>query len=71
MNDTPRLLLSEAFPRSFSLPALVQLLSLWQGRSRLRRQLADMARANPHLIEDIGLTRRQVAQEIAKPFWRA
>ncbi|MBD9680259.1 DUF1127 domain-containing protein [Pseudomonas sp. PDM18] len=70
MNDTPRLLLPEASLRPFSLLSLMQLLALWQARARVRRQLACMARANPHLIEDIGLTRRQVAQEIAKPFWR-
>ncbi|WP_296288419.1 hypothetical protein [Pseudomonas sp.] len=71
MNDTPRLLLSEASHRPLSLPALLELLALWQARSRVRGQLASMARANPHLIEDIGLTRRQVALEVAKPFWRA
>lgn len=71
MNDTPRLLLSEASCRPFSLPALLGLLALWRARTRVRRQLASMARANPHLVEDIGLTRCQVAMEIAKPFWRA
>ncbi|WP_236201966.1 DUF1127 domain-containing protein [Pseudomonas pseudonitroreducens] len=71
MNHTPRLLLPEVSLRSLSLPTLWQLLALWQARARLRRQLAGMARANPHLIEDIGLTRRQVALEIGKPFWRA
>lgn len=71
MNDTPRLLLSEAPTRHFSPSAVLELLALWQARARVRRQLAVMARANPHLIEDIGLTRRQVALEIAKPFWRA
>ena len=30
-----------------------------------------MSKANPHLIDDIGLTRRQVEAEIAKPFWQA
>lgn len=71
MNDTPRLLLSEAPSGHFSPSAVPELLALWQARARLRRQLAVMARTNPHLIEDIGLTRRQVATEIAKPFWRA
>lgn len=71
MNDTPRLLLSEAPPRHFSPSAVLELLALWKARARLRQQLAVMARANPHLIEDIGLTRRQVVLEIAKPFWRA
>ncbi|UCL84798.1 DUF1127 domain-containing protein [Pseudomonas sp. HS-18] len=71
MNDTPRLLLSEAPSGHFGPSAVPELLALWQARARLRQQLAMMARANPHLIEDIGLTRRQVATEIAKPFWRA
>ncbi len=71
MNDTPRLLLSEAPSGHFGPSAVPELLALWQARARLRRQLAVMARTNPHLIEDIGLTRRQVATEIAKPFWRA
>ncbi|QRY77160.1 hypothetical protein JVX91_16235 [Pseudomonas sp. PDNC002] len=71
MNDTPRVLLSEASPWPVSLRALLELPALWQARARVRRQLAVMARANPHLIADIGLTRRQVALEIAKPFWRA
>lgn len=71
MNDTPRLLLSKASIRPFSPLALLELLSLWQMRTRVRRQLATLARAHPYLIDDIGLTRRQVALEIAKPFWRA
>ena len=29
-----------------------------------------MSKDNPHLIDDIGLTRRQVEAEIAKPFWQ-
>ena len=71
MNDTPRLLLSKASTRSLSPLALLELLSLWQTRARVRRQLASLARAHPYLIDDIGLTRRQVGLEIAKPFWRA
>jgi uncharacterized protein YjiS (DUF1127 family) len=29
-----------------------------------------MAKANPHLIEDIGMKKWQVEAEIAKPFWQ-
>jgi uncharacterized protein YjiS (DUF1127 family) len=29
-----------------------------------------MAEANPHLIDDIGLTRHQVEAEIVKRFWQ-
>jgi uncharacterized protein YjiS (DUF1127 family) len=63
-------LLRRAAPLRPSLAALGQLFALWQARVLLRRQLARMARGNPYLIEDIGLTRAQVAAEIAKPFWR-
>lgn len=70
MNHSPPLLLPKVPPRLFSLAALRSLLAVWQARVRLRHQLATMAKANPHLIDDIGLSRRQVAAEIAKPFWR-
>lgn len=43
----------------------------WEDRKRFRLDLERMAETGPHLIDDIGLTRRQVAAEIAKPFWRA
>ena len=39
-------------------------------RIRFRWELEQMSEANPHLIDDIGLTRRQVEAEIAKPFWQ-
>lgn len=40
-------------------------------RKRLRWELKQMAKANSHLIDDIGLTRRQVEAEIARlPFWQ-
>ena len=29
-----------------------------------------MSKDNPDLIDDIGLTKRQVEAEIAKPFWQ-
>lgn len=52
------------------LAALYGMIATWRERTRLRRHLGQMAKANPHLIADIGLTRRQVEAEIAKPFWQ-
>ena len=40
-------------------------------RIRFRWELEQKLKANPHLIDDIGLTKRQVEAEIAKPFWQA
>lgn len=42
----------------------------WRERIRLRWELEQMAKDNPHLIDDIGLTKRQVEAEVAKPFWQ-
>ncbi|MFD2053413.1 DUF1127 domain-containing protein [Mesorhizobium calcicola] len=42
----------------------------WRERIRFRWQLEQMSKDNPHLIDDIGLTKRQVEEEIAKPFWQ-
>ena len=42
----------------------------WRERIRFRWQLEQMLKDNPHLIDDIGLTRRQVEAEIAKRFWQ-
>jgi uncharacterized protein YjiS (DUF1127 family) len=40
-------------------------------RTRFRLELKRMAKDNPHLIEDIGLTRGQAEEEIARlPFWQ-
>ncbi len=51
--------------------AVRRLIATWRWRVRFRWELAQKARANPHLIDDIGLTRRQVEEEIAKPFWQS
>lgn len=42
----------------------------WRERIRFRWQLAQMAKDNPHLIDDIGLTDRELEAEIAKRFWQ-
>ncbi len=42
----------------------------WRERMRFRWELEQMSKDNPHLIDDIGLTKRQVEAELAKPFWQ-
>lgn len=42
----------------------------WRERIRFRWQLRQMSKENPHLIDDIGLTRQQVEAELAKRFWQ-
>jgi uncharacterized protein YjiS (DUF1127 family) len=39
----------------------------WIDISRQRRVLAEL---DDHLLRDIGITRYDVAHEVAKPFWR-
>ncbi|WP_419695659.1 DUF1127 domain-containing protein [Mesorhizobium muleiense] len=56
--------------RQHSLATLRSIIAAWDDRKRFRWELEQMAKNNPHLIDDIGLTRRQVEAEIAKPFWR-
>jgi uncharacterized protein YjiS (DUF1127 family) len=53
-----------------NLATLRSIIAAWDERKRFRWELEQMAKDNPHLIDDIGLTRRQVEAEIAKPFWR-
>jgi uncharacterized protein YjiS (DUF1127 family) len=62
---------AEVSRRPFSLRTLRSIIAAWEERKRIRRELEQMSRDNPHLLQDIGLTRRQVEAEIAKPFWRA
>lgn len=49
------------------LKALLRLISTWQAR---RHNREFMAHIDPRLARDIGLTRRDLQREIAKPFWR-
>jgi uncharacterized protein YjiS (DUF1127 family) len=57
--------------RHFSLATLQSIIAAWEERKRVRWDLEQRSKDNPHLLQDIGLTRRQVEAEIAKPFWRA
>jgi uncharacterized protein YjiS (DUF1127 family) len=43
-------------------------LATWSERARMRRELR---RLDDHLLDDVGLSREQIAAEIDKPFWRA
>jgi len=43
----------------------------WRWRIRFRWELEQKLQSDPHLIDDIGLTVRQVEVEIAKHFWQA
>jgi uncharacterized protein YjiS (DUF1127 family) len=57
--------------RRFSLAALRGRIAAARKSARFRLDLKRMARDNPHLIDDIGLTTCQVEEEIAKlPFWQ-
>ncbi|MBP0582007.1 DUF1127 domain-containing protein [Labrys sp. LIt4] len=53
-----------------SLTALPKMIAIWRQRIYFRRELEEMAKANPHLIDDIGMKKWQVEAEIAKPFWQ-
>ncbi|TPJ28559.1 DUF1127 domain-containing protein [Mesorhizobium sp. B2-7-2] len=55
----------------FSLAALRSLIAERRKQAYFRFELKRMATDNPHLIDDIGLTRKEVEAEIAKlPFWQ-
>ena len=57
--------------RRYTLAALRSMIASWRQRTRFRWDLKRIAEDNPHLIDDIGLTRRQIEEEIAKlPFWQ-
>ena len=57
--------------RRYSLAALRSLIAEHRRQTYFRFELKRMATDNPHLIDDIGLTRKEVEAEIAKlPFWQ-
>ncbi|HEV7255261.1 MAG TPA: DUF1127 domain-containing protein [Mesorhizobium sp.] len=70
MNDILPVGPAEVSHRHDSLATLRSILAIWNERKRFRRDLEQMSKANPHLIDDIGLTRQQAEAEIAKPFWQ-
>ena len=70
MNDILPAEPAEASRRRYSLATLRNMIATWDERTRFRWDLKQKAKDNPHLIDDIGLTRRQVEVEIAKSFWQ-
>jgi len=46
---------------------VVDTLAIWGSRSRERQQLSELS---DRMLEDIGLTRAQVAAEVGKYFWQ-
>ena len=70
MNSTLTVRRAEMSPRRYGLASLRSIFARWDERRRFRWELRQMSKANPHLVADIGLTRRQVEAEIAKPFWQ-
>ena len=47
--------------------SILMLARLWRARYRDRRQLAAMSERE---LQDIGICRAELADEIGKPFWR-
>lgn len=81
MNDTlasvrhraarSQMLVGQASRRRYGLATLHSMISAWREQNRFRWDLKRILEANPHLIEDIGLTKRHAEEEIAKlPFWQ-
>lgn len=56
--------------RHYSLATLRSIIATWDERIRFRWDLQQKSKDNPHLIDDIGLTRHEVEAEIAKRFWQ-
>ncbi|KUM24671.1 hypothetical protein AU467_06020 [Mesorhizobium loti] len=57
--------------RRYSLATLQNMIAAWREQTRFRWDIKRMSEASPHLIDDIGLTKQQAEQEIAKlPFWQ-
>ncbi|MDX8512804.1 DUF1127 domain-containing protein [Mesorhizobium captivum] len=53
------------------LATLQHMIAAWREQTRFRWDIKRMSEASPHLIADIGLTKQQAEQEIAKlPFWQ-
>ena len=70
MNDIPSATAQQSH-RHYGLATLQGMMATWDERKRFRRELEQMSKDNPHLVDDIGLTKQQVEAEIAKPFWQA
>lgn len=59
---------AEVLRRRCSPTTLRSIVVAWNERERFRGEL-EQIKADPHLLYDIGLTRRQVEAEITRLFW--
>jgi uncharacterized protein YjiS (DUF1127 family) len=59
----------QVLPRStpILIADMIALVRVWRERRRARRQLAAMSERE---LQDIGICRAEIANEIGKPFWR-
>jgi uncharacterized protein YjiS (DUF1127 family) len=57
-------------PFGFKPGGLRDLVARWRQRTYFRKELMRLAQDGPHMIDDIGLTMREVEAEIEKPFWQ-
>ena len=56
--------------RRYTPAGLRDAIAAWRERRYFRRELEQLLKNNPELIDDVGLTKRQIEAAIAKPFWR-
>ncbi|MBD9491984.1 DUF1127 domain-containing protein [Ensifer sp. ENS11] len=61
---------AEVSRRHHSLTTLRSIIATWAERIRFRWELEQKLKDDPHLIDDIGLTRQQFEAEIAKSLWQ-
>ena len=61
---------AKAAVRAPSWSGLKSLIKAWHDHTYFRHELARIAKDLPELIDDMGLTMKQVEAELAKPFWR-
>ena len=71
MNDILSAEPADVSRRRYSLATLRNMIATWDERTRFRWDLEQKSKTSLHLFDDIGLTRRQIEAEIAKPFWQA
>jgi uncharacterized protein YjiS (DUF1127 family) len=45
------------------------LIASWREKNRFQIDLERKLQGDPHVLDDVGLTRRQVEDELARPFW--
>ncbi|HEV7319835.1 MAG TPA: DUF1127 domain-containing protein [Ensifer sp.] len=55
--------------RSYRRFSLRSLIASWREKNRFQIDLERKLQGDPHVLDDVGLTRRQVEDELARPFW--